>query len=156
MKKLFTSLVILPLLHLASYGQSGMNISGSLVKVQADTYLIMDGDLKISNTNGLTIKPDAFVTTKGDLNLDNAPEALIVESENGGTGSYIVNGTVSHSGNGTARIQTFIREQLEIILYILLDQQLKTLHLAITMLSDCSNLTWLYLTLMLMNGIPFG
>ncbi len=114
MKKLFTLIVAVLLLNTYIYGQFGMNISGSHVTVHADTYLIMEGDLKISNTNGLTIKPDAFVTTEGALNLTNAVNTptgesnLIIESNSSGTGSYIVNGTVSHTDKGRARVQTYI------------------------------------------------
>ncbi|RLD33562.1 MAG: hypothetical protein DRI72_04780, partial [Bacteroidetes bacterium] len=108
MKKLYVLIFIIFFSISVSYGQYGMNISGSHVIVHADTYLKMQGDLKISNTEGLIIKPNAFVTTVGELYLDNAPEALVIESTGAGTGSYIVNGLVNPTGNGTARVQTYI------------------------------------------------
>ena len=116
MKKLYTPIFILLLSISISYGQEGMNISGSHVIVHADTYLIIDDgnigtycDLKISNTDGLTIKPDAFVTTE-NLNLINASSTpdgeanLTVESNSQGTGSLIVNYNVTHSDKGRAKV----------------------------------------------------
>jgi hypothetical protein len=85
-----------------------MVISGSHVIVHADTYLGMEGNLKVSNTSGLIIKPDAFVTTKGNLSLTNESRGLLIESDATGTGSYIVNGNVSHPGYGSAKVQTYI------------------------------------------------
>jgi len=115
MKKLFTLIISVILLNVLSYGQYGMNISGSHVIVHADTYLLMEGDLKISYTDGLTIKPDAFVTTEGDLSLINAPTTpatesnLIIESSSTATGSYIVNGNnVTHTDKGRAKVQSYI------------------------------------------------
>ncbi len=108
MKKLYTLLLIMTFMPFVSIGQFGMNISGSHVIVHADTYLNMDGYLTSSYTDGLTIKPDAFVTTNGDLSLNTQSGGLLVESNSSGTGSYIVYGNVSHTGNGSAKVQSYI------------------------------------------------
>jgi hypothetical protein len=122
MKKLYTLLLIMTFMPFVSIGQFGMNISGSHVIVHADTYLIIDDsnptnycNLKISNTDGLTIRPNAFVTTENlDLTLDaSTPDGdanLIVESNSQGTGSFIVNHNVTNTDKGRAKIQSYIEE----------------------------------------------
>jgi hypothetical protein len=121
MKKLYIILLVLTFIPFVSIGQFGMNISGSHVIVHADTYLIIADDnsgtycdLTISNTDGLTIRPNAFVTTENlnlindDPSLPDIDANLIVESNSQGTGSFIVNHDVTHTGKGRAKIQSFI------------------------------------------------
>ena len=111
MKKLYVLIFIIFFSISVSYGQYGMNISGSHVIVHADTYLGMEGNLKISNTEGMIIKPDASVTTKGNLTLATARRGIVVQTgttSDSYRGSYIVLGNVTHSGKGSMEAQSYI------------------------------------------------
>ena len=109
MRKLFTLVFAISVFSISLTAQNGgMNIAGTAkVNLVNGTYLLMDGDLKISVTEGLVIPTETFVSTGEDLTL-NAPNALVVESDATGRGSYIVNGAVSHSTTGSAKVESFI------------------------------------------------
>jgi hypothetical protein len=113
MKKLYTLLLSWMFIPLLSMGQFGMNISGSHVIVHADTYLGIAGDLDVSYTEGLIIKPEATVTTDNDLTLDGARRAIVVETSttaDSPRGSYIVYGDVhvDPSNKGSMEVQSYI------------------------------------------------
>ncbi len=109
MRKLSTLVFAISVFSISVTAQNaGMNIAGSAkVNLVNGTYLLMDGDLKISVTEGLVIPTETYVSTGEDLTL-NAPNALVVESDATGRGSYIVNGAVSHSATGSAKVESFI------------------------------------------------
>ena len=68
MKKIYTLLVLCGLITVPMMAQEGMTISNTgHVVVHANTYLGMEGNLKVSTAEGMIIKPEAFVTTKGNL-----------------------------------------------------------------------------------------
>ncbi|MEE4260206.1 MAG: hypothetical protein V2I62_10625, partial [Bacteroidales bacterium] len=113
MKKLYTLLLIMTFMPFVSIGQFGMNISGSHVIVHADTHLGIGGDLEVSYTEGLIIKPEATVTTTQDLTLDGARRAIVVETSTASgspRGSYIVYGDVNvdPSNKGSMEVQSYI------------------------------------------------
>jgi len=109
MKKLITLVFAISVFSYSSIAQdAGMNITGSAkLTLEIGTYLLMDGDLKISVTDGLIIPRSTFVTTDGALALD-APLAITVESDASGRGSYIVNGSVSSSNKGSMKVESYI------------------------------------------------
>jgi hypothetical protein len=113
MKKLYTLLLIMTFMPFVSIGQFGMNISGSHVIVHADTHLGIGGDLEVSYTEGLIIKPEATVTTTQDLTLEGAKRAIVVETSTASgspRGSYIVYGDVNvdPSNKGSMEVQSYI------------------------------------------------
>ncbi len=114
MRKIYTLLILCGLFLYALNVKAqnyGMNISGSHVIVQPDTYLGMEGDLKVSFSKGLIIQPEASVTTKGNLTLATARKGIVVQTgttSDSPRGSYIVMGTVSHSGKGSMEVQSYI------------------------------------------------
>ncbi len=113
MRKLFTLVFAISLFSYVSYAQeAGMNITGSaILTLETGTYLIMEGDLKTSVTDGLIIPPSTYVTVGGDMTL-NARKAITVQtSTSSGTprGSLIFNGdTVYRSNKGSIEVQSYI------------------------------------------------
>ena len=113
MRKLFTLVFAISLFSYPSLAQdAGMNITGSAkLTLETGTYLIMEGDLKISVADGLIIPPSTYVTVGGDMSLD-ARKAITVETSiTSGTprGSLIFKGdTVYRSNKGSIEVQSYI------------------------------------------------
>jgi len=82
MRKLFTLVFAISLfLYAPIQAQNGgMHIKGPAKPIlKTGTYLIINGDLKVSITDGLIIKPSTYVTVKGDMSLD-ARKAITVQT----------------------------------------------------------------------------
>jgi hypothetical protein len=115
MKKLFTLVFAISVFSFTSISQdAGMNITGSAkLTLATGTYLLLDGDLKISVTDGLLIPPETYVTVGGDMSLD-ARKAITVQTDTTGVlgtprGSLIFNGSsVSHTNKGSIEVQSYI------------------------------------------------
>jgi len=116
MKKLILLLFAISLSYssVVSAQDVGMNITGSdKLTLETGAYLIMEGDLKISVTDGLIIPPSTFVTTEGNLSLD-ARKGITVQTDTSGAsgtprGSFIFNGdSVYRSNKGSIEVQSYI------------------------------------------------
>jgi hypothetical protein len=114
MRKLFTLVFAISLfLYAPIQAQNGgMHIKGPAKPIlKTGTYLIINGDLKVSITDGLIIKPSTYVTVKGDMSLD-ARKAITVQTSippDTTRGSLIFNGdTVYRSNKGSIEVQSYI------------------------------------------------
>ena len=102
--KLFkTQLFLLPLIIWANLANSQIKISdGTTVDIPAATYMISGTDFTIENGGDLDLR--GFATINGNLTNSSGTSAFIIESDASGTGSLIVNGSVS----GNLTMQRYI------------------------------------------------
>lgn len=81
------------------------DINGSIDATHVDTYLRSVEDLNINNTNSISML--GWMTVNGDTYIG-APEALVLKSNNTGSGSFLNDGSISYSATGTAQVETYI------------------------------------------------
>lgn len=70
-----------------------------------DNYFNIHGDLVVNGT--LNISPLGYVTVTGSTTI-NSPEAIIIQADENGVGSFIDNGTITYGGSGSAKVQTYL------------------------------------------------
>lgn len=84
------------------YGPLGINNTNG---VSINGSLAVYGKLSVYGT--LNITPNADATIIGDTYLD-ASEAIVIQSDATGTGSFIDNGTITYGTGGSAKVQTYL------------------------------------------------
>jgi hypothetical protein len=66
------------------------------------------GSLTIQTGADLTIVPSASLTNNGATTI-NQSQGLVIGADSTGSGSFIDNGTISYGGSGSAKVQTYVK-----------------------------------------------
>jgi len=80
-------------------------LAGHLVPEGGVTATISSLDVLAGGS--LTIDPGSFLTNSGNTTVAQ-PQGLIIGADATGSGSYLDNGTISYTGSGSSKVQTYI------------------------------------------------